>query len=91
MGMTPLALVGGTPHDTDRYSNWLEARLGDVSPLLVENSVWSDAIMNEVFGHPWLNQTYASLPLGAAVTRPRDSSRVRATREASPAAKSHQA
>ncbi|PZP05243.1 MAG: integrase, partial [Sphingomonas hengshuiensis] len=67
MGMTPLALVGGTPHDTDRYSNWLEARLGDVSPLLVENPVWSDAIMNEVFGHPWLSQTYASLPLGAAV------------------------
>lgn len=24
MGMTPLALVGGTPHDTDRYNNWLE-------------------------------------------------------------------
>ena len=67
MGMTPLALVGGTPHDTDRYSNWLEARLGDVSPLLVENPVWSAATMNEVFGHPWLSQTYASLPLGAAV------------------------
>ena len=67
MGMTPLALVGGTPHDTDRYSNWLEARLGDVSPLLVDNPVWSDAAMNEVFGHPWLSQTYASLPLGAAV------------------------
>lgn len=67
MGMTPLALVGGTPHDTDRYSNWLEARLGDVSPLLVENPVWSDTIMNQVFGHSWLSQTYASLPLGAAI------------------------
>jgi hypothetical protein len=33
MGMTPLALVGGTPHDTDRYSNWLEARLGDYPPF----------------------------------------------------------
>ena len=66
MGMTPLALVGGTPHDTDRYSNWLEARLGAVSPLLVENPVWSDAMMSEVFGHPWLSLTYASLPLGAA-------------------------
>ena len=66
MGMTPLALVGGTPHDTDRYSNWLEARLGDLSPLLVENPVWSAATMNEVFGHSWLSQTYASLPLDAA-------------------------
>ena len=67
MGMTPLALVGGTPHDTDRYSNWLEARLQEMSSLLVDNPVWSDAVMNEVFGHPWLSQTYASLPLGAAV------------------------
>jgi hypothetical protein len=32
MGMTPLALVGGTPHDTDRYSNWLEARLAERVP-----------------------------------------------------------
>ena len=66
-GMTPLALVGGTPHDTDRYSNWLEARLAEMSSLLVENPVWSDAVMNEVFGHPWLSQAYTSLPLGAAV------------------------
>jgi hypothetical protein len=66
MDVTPLALVGGTPHEIDRYSNWLEARLGDLSPRLVGNPVWSDAIMNEVFGHPWLSQTYASLPLGTA-------------------------
>jgi hypothetical protein len=33
MGMTPLALVGGTPHDTDRYSNWLEARLRKCPPF----------------------------------------------------------
>ena len=67
MGMTPLALVGGTPHDTDRYSNWLEGRLAEISPLLVEHPTWSDAVMGEVFSHPWLSQTYASLPLGAAV------------------------
>jgi hypothetical protein len=67
MGMTPLAVVGGTPHDTDRYSNWLEGRLAEISPLLVTNTIWSDAVMREVFGHPWLSQTYASLPLGAAV------------------------
>lgn len=67
MGMTPLALVGGTPHDTDRYSNWLEARLAEISPLLVVNPIWSDAVMNEVFGHPWLSQTYAGLPFSAAV------------------------
>ena len=67
MDVTPLALVGCTPHDIDRYSNWLEARLTDLSPLLVKNPVWSDATMHEVFGHPWLSQTYASLPLGTAV------------------------
>jgi hypothetical protein len=67
MGMTPLALVGGTPHDTDRCSNWLEARLAEISPLLVDNPVWSNAVMNEVFGHLWLNQTYAVLPFSAAV------------------------
>jgi len=67
MGLTPLALVGGTPHDTDRYNNWLEARLAEISPLLVANSVWSDAMMGEVFGHPWLSQTYASMLLQAAV------------------------
>ncbi len=67
MGLTPLALVGGTPHDTDRYNNWLEGRLSEISPLLVANPVWSDAMMSEVFGHPWLSQTYASLPLQAAV------------------------
>ena len=50
MGLTPLALVGGTPHDTDRYNNWLEARLAEISPLLVANFVWSDAMMGEVFG-----------------------------------------
>ena len=53
MGMTPLALVGGTPHDTDRYSNWLERRLAEISPLLVDNPVWSDTLMTEVFGAPW--------------------------------------
>ena len=67
MGLTPLALVGGTPHDTDRYNNWLEGRLAEISPLLVANPIWSDAMMGEVFGHPWLSQTYASLPLQAAV------------------------
>jgi Phage integrase family len=67
MGVRPLALVGGTPGETDRYSNWLEARLTAISPLLVDNPVWSDAVMSEVFGHPWLSLTYASLPLGAAV------------------------
>jgi hypothetical protein len=67
MGLTPLALVGGTPHDTDRYNNWLEGRLAEISPLLVANPVWSDAMMGEVFGHPWLSQTYASMPLQAAV------------------------
>ena len=67
MGMTPLALVGGTPHDTDRYSNWLEGRLAEISPLLIDNPVWSDALMVEVFGHPWLSLTYASLSLSAAV------------------------
>ena len=67
MGMTPLALVGGTPHDTDRYSNWLERRLAEISPLLVDNPVWSDTLMTEVFGHPWMSLTYASLPLNAAV------------------------
>ena len=66
MGLTPLALVGGTPHDTDRYNNWLEGRLAEISPLLVANPVWLDAMMGEVFGHPWLSQTYASLPLQAA-------------------------
>lgn len=67
MGLTPLALVGGTPHDTDRYNNWLEVRLAEISPLLVANPVWSDVMMDEVFGHPWLSQTYASMPLQAAV------------------------
>lgn len=42
MGLTPLALVGGTPHDTDRYNNWLEGRLAEISPLLVANPIWSD-------------------------------------------------
>jgi len=65
MGMTPLVLVGGTPHDTDRYSNWLEGRLAAISPMLVGNNVWSDTLMAEVFGYPWLSSTYASLPLGA--------------------------
>lgn len=63
MGLTPLALVGGTPHDTERYNNWLEGRLAEVSPLLVANPVWSNAMMDEVFGHPWLSQTYASMLL----------------------------
>lgn len=36
MDVTPLALVGGTPHEIDRYSNWLEARLGDLSPASSE-------------------------------------------------------
>lgn len=52
MGMTPLALVGGTPHDTDRYSNWLEGRLAEISPLLVDNPVWSDALMSKCSAIP---------------------------------------
>ena len=50
MGMTPLALVGGPPHDTDRDRKWLEARLQEMSSLLGDNPVWSDAVMNEVIG-----------------------------------------
>ena len=67
MALMPLALVGGTPDDIDRYNNWLEGRLAELSPLLISNSVWSDDLMDNVFGHPWLSQTYASLSLKAAV------------------------
>ena len=66
MGVTSLALVAGTPDDPDRYNNWLEGRLAAVSPLLLANDTWSDALMSEVFGHPWLAPVYAALPLRAA-------------------------
>lgn len=66
MGVRPLVLVGGTPSETDRYNNWLEARLAAVSPLLVDHNIWSDALMVEVFGHAWLCTAYADLPLRAA-------------------------
>jgi hypothetical protein len=67
MGMKPLAIIGGTPDDTDRYSNWIEARLAEISPLLVANHIWSDTVMAEAFGQPWLSTTYACLLLGAQV------------------------
>ncbi len=66
MGMTPLALVGGTPNDIDRYNNWLEGRLAAVSPRLIDHHVWSDDLMRDVFGHPWIGERCAALPLGAA-------------------------
>lgn len=65
--MTSLALVGGTTHNTDRYSNWLEGRLAQSSPALVENHIWSDTLMTEVFGHAWLSPTYATLSVDAGV------------------------
>lgn len=67
MGVTPLALVADARHDTDRYRSWIEARLAEISPLLVNHPVWSNALMSDVFGHPWLCLAYASLPLDAAV------------------------
>ena len=67
MGVRPLALVGGTPGEIDRYSNWLEGQLATIAPLLVDNDTWSDALMTEVFGHPWLSMTYAELPLNAHI------------------------
>ena len=66
MGVTSLALVAGTPDDPDRYNNWLEGRLAALSPLLLANDTWSDALMSEVFGHPWLAPVYAALPLRTA-------------------------
>ena len=66
MGLTPLAVVGGTPNDTDRYNNWLEARLASLSHRLLEHHVWPDDLMCEVFGHPWASQGCATLPLLAA-------------------------
>jgi len=67
MGVKPLALVGGTPSETDRYSNWLEGQLAAISPLLVDKDTWSDALMTQVFGHPWISMTYADLALNAQV------------------------
>lgn len=67
MVMKPLAVVGGTPHETERYHNWLGARLAETSPLLVANPVWSKSLMTEVFGHPWLSLTYARLSLDSQV------------------------
>jgi hypothetical protein len=67
MGVRPLALIGGTPNQTARYNNWLEGRLTAISPLLVENHVWSDDLMKDVFGHSWLSTTYADLPLSTMV------------------------
>ena len=63
MVVKPLAVVSGTPHETERYHNWLGARLAETSPLLVANPVWSKSLMTEVFGHPWLSLTYARLSL----------------------------
>ncbi len=65
MGVTPLALVAGTPDDTDRYNNWLEGRLSALSPLLLAHDIWGDVLMGEVYGHPWLAPAYADLPLRA--------------------------
>lgn len=66
--MTSLALVGGTTHDIDRYTNWLEGRLAQISSKLVENHVWPDTLMTEVFGHAWLSPTYATLSFDAGIS-----------------------
>jgi len=65
VGLTPLAAVGGTPDEIDRYNNYLEGKLAALSPLLVSNDIWSDAVMEQVFGHPWLSPTFATLSLCA--------------------------
>lgn len=65
MGLTPLAAVGGTPDETDRYNRFLEGKLDAWSPLLLTHDVWSNATVLEVFGLTWLCASYAKQPLRA--------------------------
>jgi site-specific recombinase XerD len=68
LDVSPLAVVGGTPGDTDRYNHWLERRLNEISPSLVETHLWPDELMTGIFGHPWLTSLCAEMPLQAQST-----------------------
>lgn len=67
MAIGSLALVGGTADDISRYNNWMERRLSDISPSLVERHVWDDAMMTRIFGHPWLAAQFSRQALAAPV------------------------
>lgn len=65
MGVNSLAIVGGTPDDTERYKLWLEENLKAISPLLSAHDTWSNDLLNEAVGESWLSETYATLRLNS--------------------------
>jgi len=49
----PLTVVGGADDALDRYGAYLRQGIAGYSPKLVEEDVWTNDLLTEVFGFPW--------------------------------------